>query len=312
MEQVKQTRMEVVLEGIVTEFEAKFDKSIVKTEGHALLGKENPYVRIKGVVQFGEHNAESKRFEKYIAQYTKAGKEHGGYQKMVTFAKNVKSKDSLKEGEIASTIRLKCELKENFYTSQSGTFIEGEKIEVVFVEDLKGTNKGEASLKGRIISIVKEVKNDEETGRLIVNMFGVDYMSNAVKTKFIVDETLAEQFEEAYEVGCTAEFYVDYRLHKGEETVITGSGLGVQRVTEGKSYVEAILVGATSPIDEDTAGAISNVVAKELLSKRNAEIQKKKEGNTSSTPVENVKREGLAPKAKAPIIEEDNDDEFPF
>lgn len=308
-EKVNQTKMEVVLEGTITEFDVKYGKSEVKNPEHKMHGQMNPYMSIKGVVKFGEHDAESMRFEKFISQYKKDGNQDGRYQKLIDFANNVKPSKALKEGDVASVIRLRCEIKEEFYM-KAGSLKEKSKIELGFVEDTKGNNKAEATIKGRIISIADEIKNDSETGRVIVNMFGIDFFSNAVKYQFIVDKDLAEPFKDSYEVGCTAEFYVDYKLHKGEEQIISGSGLGVQRVTEGKSYVEPILVGASSPVDSDDDNGINNEIAKVLLANRKKKMDEVKDKD-EKTP--ETKRDGLSskPKIETKKVEELRD-EFPF
>ena len=102
----------------------------------------------------------------------------------------------------------------------------------------------------------------------------------------IVPAELREAFEDGYEVGQTAKVFITYTLHKGEEKPKKSGGIGVQRVTDGKSYVEMILTGADPAIDEDEDNAFSKEAVRIGLSERKAKLNELKEagyqGNSSS------------------------------
>jgi len=275
-DKVRQMTNQVVLTGKVTEFEMKTG-TVANGES-----KGAPYVSIKGEIQFGEHKAMTRSFERYVQEYrVKDGKkvEKKAYAPTLDWAKSVKSVAKTNWDE-ATEVSLVCSFAANDYVNKQEKLIEALKCDISFINDVDGDYKATADIEGYIQSIVPEVKGEDqvETGRLRVTILTNDFFGNIVPVKNIIVPTeLRETFEDGYEVGQTAKIFVDFTLHKGEEKPKKSGGIGVQRTTDGKSYVEMILTGADPAIDEDNRDAFSKEAVRIGLAERKADLDKLKE-----------------------------------
>lgn len=307
-DKVRQMTNQVVLTGKVTEFEMK--------TGTVANGdsKGAPYVSIKGEIQFGEHKAMTRSFERYVQEYrVKDGKktENKVYTPTLDWAKTVKSVAKTNWDE-ATEVSLTCSFATNDYVNKEEKLIEALKCTVAFINDVKGDYKATADIEGYIQSIVPETKGEDqtETGRLRVTILTNDFFGNIVPVKnIIVPEELREAFEDGYEVGQTAKVFVDFTLHKGEEKPKKSGGIGVQRTTDGKSYVEMILTGADPALDEDEEDAFSKEAVRIGLAERKVELDKLKEegykgNNGSGKAITNASSN----KPKTTV----NDEDIPF
>lgn len=114
---------------------------------------------------------------------------------------------------------------------------------------------------GFIRKVTPEMRNDEETGRLNVELLGVDSQGAVYPMTLIVPEELVEGFEGMYEVGQTANFDIDViMVHVGEKrtkkkafgkaastNINTGFDVEERRITGGDEPIE-------QPEDEDENG----------------------------------------------------------
>lgn len=303
-DKIKQTINNVILTGKVAEFEKKTGKTKA----------DIPYISVKGVVQFGDSKAESRHFEKYCQEYSEKDgkkKESKAYPTVVEWANKVKSVvDS--SYEEATEVNITGSFANNDYVNSEDKLIETTKIDVAFFNDVDGDYKGTADIEGYIQFINSETKGDdkEETGRLRVTILTTDFFGNIIPVRnIIIPKELKEGFEDAYEVGQTAKVYVDFILNKAEPKPKKTGGLGVQRETEGKSYVEMILTGADPAIDEDDEGALSKEAIRIALAERKAKLEELKEkgyqsGNKSGKSISNASSNSRP----APV----SDDEMPF
>lgn len=299
----------VTLAGKVTEIEVKKGKN----------KNNSPDIKIKGKIQFGESKAQSRRFETYVAQFNKEGKENKLYEKTLPFVDSVKSVAKVGEEE-ATTVSIQGEFNTNDYVNQKDQLVEGLKIDAKFFNDINTVSefKGIADIEGYIQSIVPEVKGEEqkETGRLRVTLITTDFFGNIIPIKnIIVPEDLREAFEEGYEEGQTAKLFIDFMVNKSEEKPVKSGGLGKQRVTQGKSYVEMVLTGADPAFDEDDEEmGISSEAIRIALAERKSALDELKEkgyqGNQGSKSNGNSSnRNGLGKGKPAPV---ENDDDVPF
>lgn len=272
-DKIRQTVNNVVLTGKVAEFE-KRTGTVEKTGA--------PYISVKGVIQFGTSKAESRHFEKFVQEYSEKDgkrKENKAYPKVVEWANKVKSiADS--SYEEATAVSITGSFATNDYVNSEEKLIETLKIDAAFFNDVDGDYKGTADIEGYIQSILPETKGDDkdETGRLRVTILTTDFFGNIIPVKnIIVPSDLREGFEDGYEVGQTAKVYIDFVLNKAEPKPKKKGGLGIQRETEGKSYVEMILTGADPAIDEDEEGALSKEAVKIALAERKAALKELEE-----------------------------------
>lgn len=269
-DKVRQMTNRVVLSGKVAEVEVR--KGVTE--------KKVPYVSVKGTLQFGEHKAQARNFEKFAMEYSVkedgSHKENKNYPKILAWADSVKSVASCKADETPTEVTIQGSFATNDYVNKENKLVEGLKIDVAFFNDLDGEYKGTADIEGYIQAIVPETKGEdkEETGRLRVTVLTNDFFGNIIPVKnIVVPAELREVFEDAYEVGQTAKFFIDFVLHEGEAKPKKSGGIGVQRVTEGASYVEMILTGADPALDEDDENAYSKEAVKIGLAERKAALK---------------------------------------
>lgn len=306
-DKVRQMTNKVILAGKVAELEVR----------KGTTEKKVPYVSVKGTIQFGEHKAMARNFEKFVQEYSikedDSHKENKAYPRILEWADNAKSiaKTNFEE---ATEVSVQGSFATNDYVSKEDKLVEGLKIDAAFFNDLDGEYKGNADIEGYIQSIIPEVKGDdkEETGRLRVTILTNDYFGNIIPVKnIIVPSELREAFEDGYEVGQTAKLFIDFVLHEGEAKPKKTGGIGVQRVTEGASYVEMILTGADPALDEDDENAYSKEAIRIGLAERKAELDKLVEkgyqgGNNSGKSISSASANTSKPKTTV------SDDEIPF
>ncbi len=298
----------VRLVGVVSEFEY--------TTGETKKEKI-PYVSLKGVLQFGDSKAQSRRFERYVQERSnskdgKEGKENKLYADTLAWTKSVKSVAS--GTDEPTYVSIQGTLDVNDYVNNQDEVIESLKVDAVFFNDYEeGMEfKGVMDLEGYIKNIAPEVRTqgDEqvETGRLRVTLITTNFFGNAIPIKnIIVPKEMAEDFSEMYEEGQTVTFYVDFIPNKTESKVVKQGGLGKQRVTEGKTYVEMVLTGADPALEEDDELAISKSAIKIALAERKAKLDELKEnGYQGKKSISN--RNTLGGSKSKPVEE----DEIPF
>ena len=307
-DKVRQMTNQVILTGKIAEFEMKTG---TVTNGES---KGAPYVSIKGQIQFGDHKAMTRAFERYVQEYRiKDGKktESKAYEPTLNWANSVKSVAKYNWDE-ATEVSLTCSLATNDYVNKENKLIEALKYNIAFINDVDGEYKGTADIEGYIQSIAPETKGKDEdqveTGRLRVTILTNDFFGNIIPVKnIIVPVELKEAFEEGYEVGQTAKVFVDFTLHKGEEKPKKSGGIGVQRTTDAKSYVEMILTGADPAVDEDEEEAFSKEAVKIGLAERKTFLDELKEagyqGEKNKASNGTVNKYNFQPVA---------DDEIPF
>ena len=300
----------VTLVGKITEIDVKQGKNKNKS----------PDIQIKGEIRFGDAKAQTRKFETYVAQFNAEGKENKLYDMTLPFASSVKSVAKVGEEE-ATTVSIQAEFNANDYVNAKDNLVEGLKIVGKFFNDINDVSqdkfKGIADVEGYIQSIVPEVKGEEEkeTGRLRVTLLTTDFFGNIIPVKnIIVPSEIREAFEEGYQVGQTAKLFVDFIVNQSEEKPVKTGGIGKQRVTQGKSYVEMILTGADPAFDEDDEEmGISSEAIRIALSERKAMLNDLKEkgyqGSKNSSSGNSSNRKGLGSGKPAPV---EDPDEIPF
>ena len=303
-DKVKQMTNKVVLTGKVTEFEKRVG-TISSGES-----KGAPYISFKGKIQFGEHKAMERSFERFVQEYSvREGKkkENKAYERTVEWANSVKSvADS--NWEEATEVSLQCSFATNDYVNAEEKLVEALKCSVAFINDVDGEYGATADVEGYISQITPETRGEDqnETGRLRVTVLTNDFFGNIIPVKsIIVPAELREAFEDNYEVGQTAKLFITFELHKGEEKPKKTGGIGVQRTTNGKSYVEMILTGADSAMDEDDKDSYSKEAVRIGMSERKAKLDELKEKGYQGSKGKIVE---VSQKPKAVVA----DDDIPF
>ena len=266
-DKMKKVVNEVRLSGKVAEIEVNTGET---------KKKKIPYVSIKGAIQFGEDKVHTRRFETYVQEQKSDGGENKLYEPTLTWAKSAKS--IVKVGfDEATLVEVQGAFETNDYVNSEDKLVESLNVSGKFFNDFdvnKGY-KGIADVEGYIQSINEETKGEDqtETGRLRVNVITSDFFGNVIPVKnIIVPKELHDDFLDGYEVGQSAIFYIDFIANKSAPKPKKTGGLGVQRETDGKSYIEMILTGASPAVDEDDDNGISKEAIKIGLSERKAKL----------------------------------------
>lgn len=167
---------------------------------------------------------------------------------------------------------------------------------------------------GYIGKIVPEInKDDEETGRLIVDFATIGYGDRALPFKLFVGEDMADDFTDYYEVGQTVELYISAtQRHVGETKPKTAKFGRAANVVSGFDVLELIIVGGEEAFEDEYDGegeeiegtnvAISKKTIKELMKAREMFLEnllnEKKSGKTKE------KKGGMG--SRKPVVEEDD------
>jgi hypothetical protein len=182
-------------------------------------------------------------------------------------------------------------------------------------------------LTGFIRKILPEMRNEEETGRLKIELLGVDGQGAVYPIDLLVDADSADDFEGVYEIGKTAAFDVDVKMvHVGEKKP-TKKAFGKSASTNintGFDVEERVLVGGDEPIEEPEGedeegnlvdnGWLNPEAIKAAIKERDkklAELEKnppKKATETASASAKNSSKFNKKPDMNST----DDDDDFGF
>ena len=145
--------------------------------------------------------------------------------------------------------------------------------------------QAELTIGGYIYTIKPEVitKGDEseETGRLIVTLITVNFAEKAVPIDLIVPAELANDFENAYNVGETVELDAEVIVrHVGGQVSTKARAFGRSANTNtGFDVTEYVVIGGSETIEEDMEGYLDTDTVKKLWNDRQIELEKiRKEG----------------------------------
>ena len=129
--------------------------------------------------------------------------------------------------------------------------------------------------------------------------------------------------DNGFEQGRTATFYIT--LTPTQNSAPKKAGIGQQRVTEGRAYLEPLMTGADMPVDEDSPEALPTALMKAGMNERKAHLKEIEDAgyqggssnNSSSASTTSSNRCGnafssTAKKEKEAIEAVDDDGEFPF
>lgn len=184
-------------------------------------------------------------FEEAMKWTTVIGNNAGDEPTLVSIAGSVAINDYVnQQGELSSTLR--------WNVSSANTRVSA--------DDPKGTTL-KATL--YIDSIRPEMKNEEETGRLLLTAYGANKNGTCFPINAIVPETikdtdggelrLAETFEDYYEVGMTVPFEFELSAYHvgGKKNGAKKFGRnGSVAVNDGYDKIELMLVGGDDEIEE--------------------------------------------------------------
>ena len=149
----------------------------------------------------------------------------------------------------------------------------------------------EGAVSGIVRSKRPEMKGDDETGRLLVQLMSFDYKGSIYPVDLVVDADLADDFDNMYETNSSVRVDVEVKVvqHGGKTTTeTTGFGRKAKR-TSGYTTTEFQIIGGDEPFEEEneyfiTAEAVKDASAERevMIAKRIADKQSKSGSSTAS------------------------------
>lgn len=216
----------------------------------------------------------------------------------------------------------------NDYNGQDGSVVQMLRMNVskattkVNADEPKGCSwNGTCYIK----EINPEIINEDETGRLIVSLLGVNGKSEVFPIKAIVEKDLAEDFEDAFEPEQTVSMDIDVVVrHVGQKkaTKKAFGRSGSVEVNSGFDVTEFIIVGADDPIEEpededDNGNLIDNgwldpKIIKKALKERAKKLDELKANGGATEKKGSIKEAKKMAKTKNKVEEpyEDDDDDI--
>lgn len=136
----------------------------------------------------------------------------------------------------------------------------------------------DGDLSGIIKSIKDEVRNEEETGRKIVEFYHFDYNGATLPISLVVSEDLADDFENIYEVGSACLLNVEVVSRQvGAKKQTGGFGHRDTKKISGFTVTEFSVFNGQDPYEEESEHYVSKEDFKKALSERKIMIDAKVE-----------------------------------
>lgn len=272
----------VTVEGILSEKKLEMTKS---TEGINVI-------RGSLVLKTGDTNFTT--LNVYVNELTSKNEPNKAYEGMKTVMEEYKSIAEVGEAEATKVVCRRGNLQPNTYI-QRETYdeISNVRYSASFVSrvlnEVEYSPRAEFEVEGYIASIVNEVKQGEETGRLKLTLIVPTYRG-AEPMELIVPEDLADDVDSAYEVGQTARFYGELKNNVIVENNVIKMAIGKDRVESKTTYVNEIVITGASEAYEEEREYASEVIAQAMterslrLDREKTEAKENKKSSAVSTP----------------------------
>lgn len=254
----------------------------------------------------------------FAYKLNKEGKESGIFKGLNTVKSEYKSIASYSEEEAdkVSITAGKLGVNEYFAQEELKTYPQ---LSTNFINRLKPNDeykpRAEFEVEVYIKSVKDEIKNDEETGRVLVDTYVPVYGGKVIPFKFVVnDPHAAEYVKDNYELGTTATLYGDIvnQVHTKTKQVEVGFGKPQEKITR-TSVREYVITGGSIPYEEDDAKAYKKEVIKKAVTEREVYLEEKK-NKKESKEAPKTQKKGFETKVsnspKKPVTIADDD--LPF
>jgi len=310
-DRIRQLENKVTLSGILAELDEK-------REGVTANGSI-PYISFSGAVQCGDSASQTVRFRTFVKSKKNDGSESKLYKKVKDWYNSAVPLTRATTSNPVTMVELVGSVGDNPFVTASGDHVEATQYNVNFFNEFK-SYKAEIVLEGFIHSIIPEVRksgeDEVETGRQKMRLITRDNFGNTLDIKnIIIPQNLVEDVSDAgWERGATTVVNIDITPNTMAAPKKAGA-FGKQHVTEGKQYLELLVVGGEAALKDDDERALDPKKIKELMAIRTSKLNeiwaKGYQGNNSTQ----ANRIGIAKhdnmevsKAMDITIEED----FPF
>lgn len=290
---------EVTIEGEVFshDLEVKNQEVIVKNNGASEKVKMDV---IQGVVEIRTAENEIHKVRLYSRAKTNAGddnKQYAGYVTLMNELVTVKqiAEGKAPEGSTPTKVRAtQAKLDVSEFYNDAGQLKAYPQSQGRFINRLKETDtytpRAEYDVEGIVGSVRAEIKNEEETGRMIIQLL-VPTFNGAVELEFVAPAEYQDYIQTSFEPNMTVNLYGNI-LNFSEKTVIKeAGGFGEDKSKEKWTNVHELQVrgGKVYEYDEDSMvnkayspSQVNELKAKraEQLAKAKAKAEEKKAGGS--------------------------------
>lgn len=251
-------------------------------------------------------------------ELNKEGEHNSNYDGMVTIMKDYVTKIKATDENPATRVKFDGMINLNEYATEKGDF--SSRLQLLGFFPCTSTNVPEEDLAdGKLSGIIRTIKpemnkDEEETGRLIVEICSLDKDGAILPYKVFVEEDMASDFSDLYEQGCNTILDVEVlSKHVGAKKQVKTGGFGRResKAVSGYSITELSVFGGTDPLEEENELFIDLDTVKTAMKERDimieAKINEKKNGKKDSKP------QGLKGReTKAQPSVSDSEDDCPF
>lgn len=249
--------------------------------------KENEVHTINGMTRYkkkdGSDNAIAKGYQTIINEYLTVAK-HGRDQA---------DKVRVTQGRIGV----------NEYYGQDGMLRSFPQLSTNFVNRLNAGDefnpRAEFEVEIFVKSVVPEVKNDDETGRVKVNAIIPVFGGKVIPFELMVSAEGAEFVYDNYEVGCTTKVYGDIvNFKEVKETEVPVAFGKPQKKITTKTIREYLITGGTDPYEEDSVKRYTIETIQQAMVERETYLLELKNSSNNNKQQED-KKGGFGSKNKA-------------
>lgn len=290
--EIRQSENNIHVEGIVTEFEIKCDtlpdgREIVKGTVNVQTDTDSIHVLELFTMKLDKKKQESKLAKGYM-----------------TLKETLQSVAQVGK-ENATRVRVDTgEVRRNEFYLPDGKFVSHPTYSATFVNRVKETDKFEPKatfeMELFIANVSQEIKDDEETGRLIVKGYTVNYNGEVLPMELVVEESDAVDYIEGeYEVGGTVFVGGEIRNKLEVNRTKTESAFGKDFEKVDKKVIREMVIDHGSPMyDEDDNRAYNPNQIKKAIAERGNRLEEMKKKAKDKANKSNGKTTGTgAPKA---------------
>lgn len=280
MNELKRSINKFQIVGTIDEINLKVDNNVVNKKNSQIKGAiikcdfKNPSVTINVNGQIIGVN-----FYPTYKQVEKDGK--------IIDNPRYKALETIMNYEKGIRVLANCSLSENSYVDDKGNEPEFKSFPQLSAFQITSSNvSDDDTADGRISGVVKsikdEVRNEEETGRIIVEFYYMitDGSGDIIATpiNLIVESDLADDFKDMYPIGsnCILDVEIINRQVGGNKKKVEGHfGRRESKVVDGFTVEEFSCFGGDLTLEEENEYFVSVDDMKELLKERKVMIEAK-------------------------------------
>jgi hypothetical protein len=244
------------------------------------------------------------------------GTENKIYKGLKTVMDEYKSVASAGKEE-ADKVRITAgQLGLNEYYGQDGELRSFPQLSTNFINRLKSGEefnpRAEFEVEVYVKNVVDEIKNDEETGRAILNGYIPLHGGKIIPFSFVVaDKNAVDYVKDNYEPGKTVKIYGDIINFQEKKVVYEEVAFGKpkEKITYN-TIREYVITGGSEPYDEESPKAYKEETIRKALAEREVYLEELKNKRNEEKPKTETK--GFDVKGKAKENKKNPLDDLPF